>query len=88
MNETGYLTDTGQSYDRENCNPPNVACSPDGTFAVGATTACDFDTDLRSFSVPGLVQVSMKNITGSGPRATDGNLLSTFNLPTSNGVWT
>jgi hypothetical protein len=37
-----------------------VACSPDGTFAVGATTACDFDTDLLSFSIPGLVQVSMK----------------------------
>jgi hypothetical protein len=60
INETGYLTDTGQSYDWESCNPTNVICSPDGTFAVGATTACDFDTDLLSFSIPGLVQVSMK----------------------------
>jgi hypothetical protein len=62
MNETGYLTNTGQSYDWESHNPTNVVCSPDGTFAVGATTACDFDMDLLSFSLPGLVQVSTKNI--------------------------
>lgn len=63
---SGNLTYTGRFYEW-GCAPMNVVCSPNGKFAVGAGYNCflpNNNTELRSLTIPGLREVSKKNLTG------------------------